>query len=98
VTVNDPAQAAFASGVVEDVFGPDRFTPMRDPDAGAEDFSRVLERVPGCYLFLGACTRDDFDAAEDNHSPLAQFDDSVLADGCLLHANLAIRGLQSISS
>jgi hippurate hydrolase len=98
VTVNDPVQAAFASGVVEDVFGPDRFTPMRDPDAGAEDFSRVLERVPGCYLFLGACTRDDFDAAEDNHSPLAQFDDSVLADGCLLHANLAIRGLQSISS
>ena len=97
VTVNDPAQTAFASGVVEDVFGPDRFTPMRDPDAGAEDFSRVLEQVPGCYLFLGACTRDDFDAAEDNHSPLAEFDDSVMADGCLLHANLAIRALQSIS-
>ncbi len=98
VTVNDPAQAAFATTVVEEVFGPDRFAPMRDPDAGAEDFSRVLEQVPGCYLFLGACTRDDFDAAEDNHSPLAQFDDSVMADGCLLHANLAIRGLQSISS
>ena len=98
VTVNDPAQAAFATTVVEEVFGPDRFAPMRDPDAGAEDFSRVLEQVPGCYLFLGACTRDDFDAAEDNHSPLAQFDDSVIADGCLLHANLAIRGLQSISS
>jgi len=97
VTVNDPAQTAFATTVVEDVFGPDRFAPMRDPDAGAEDFSRVLEQVPGCYLFLGACTRDDFDAAEDNHSPLAQFDDSVMADGCLLHANLAIRALQSLS-
>jgi amidohydrolase len=98
VTVNDPAQATFATTVVEEVFGPDRFAPMRDPDAGAEDFSRVLEQVPGCYLFLGACPRDDFDAAEDNHSPMAQFDDSVLADGCLLHANLAIRALQSISS
>lgn len=97
VTVNDPAQAEFASGVVADVFGADRFAPMRDPDAGAEDFSRVLEEVPGCYLFLGACPRDDFDAAEDNHSPLAQFDDSVMADGCLLHANLAIRALQSLS-
>jgi len=97
VTVNDPAQTAFATTVVEDVFGPDRFAPMRDPDAGAEDFSRVLEQVPGCYLFLGACTRDDFDAAEDNHSPLAQFDDSVMADGCLLHANLAVRALQSLS-
>ena len=97
VTVNDPAQAEFASAVVADVFGSDRFTPMRDPDPGAEDFSRVLERVPGCYLFLGACPHDDYDAAEDNHSPMAQFDDSVLADGCLLHANLAIRALQSIS-
>jgi amidohydrolase len=97
VTVNDPAQAEFASGVVADVFGTDRFAPMPDPDAGAEDFSRVLEQVPGCYLFLGACPRDDFDAAEDNHSPLAQFDDSVMADGCLLHANLAIRALQSLS-
>jgi amidohydrolase len=97
VTVNDPAQTAFATTVVEDVFGPDRFAPMRDPDAGAEDFSRVLEQVPGCYLFLGACTRDDFDAAEDNHSPLAQFDDSVMADGCLLHTNLAIRALRSLS-
>jgi hippurate hydrolase len=97
VTVNDPAQAAFATTVVEEVFGTDRFAPMRDPDAGAEDFSRVLERVPGCYLFLGACTRDDYDAAEDNHSPMAQFDDSVMADGCLLHANLAVRALQSLS-
>jgi hippurate hydrolase len=97
VTVNDPAQAAFATTVVEEVFGTDRFAPMRDPDAGAEDFSRVLEQVPGCYLFLGACTRDDYDAAEDNHSPMAQFDDSVMADGCLLHANLAIRALQSLS-
>jgi amidohydrolase len=96
VTVNDPAQAAFATTVVEEVFGTDRFALMRAPDAGAEDFSRVLEQVPGCYLFLGACTRDDYDAAEDNHSPLAEFDDSVMADGCLLHANLAIRALQSL--
>jgi amidohydrolase len=97
VTVNDPVQAEFATGVVADVFGADRFTPMRVPDAGAEDFSRVLEEVPGCYLFLGACPQDDCEAAADNHSPLAQFDDSVLADGCLLHANLAIRALQGIA-
>ena len=57
----------------------------------------MLKEEPGCYLFLGACTRDDYDAAEDNHSPMAQFDDSVMADGCLLHANLAIRALQSLS-
>jgi hippurate hydrolase len=98
VTVNDVAQAAFATGVVTDVFGDDRFTPMRDPEAGAEDFSRVLEQVPGCYLFLGACPDDDYDAAQDNHSPHAAFDDAVLTDGCLLHANLAIRALQQLTA
>jgi amidohydrolase len=98
VTVNDAAQAAFATGVVADVFGEDRFTPMPNPEAGAEDFSRVLEEVPGCYLFLGACPDDDYDAAADNHSPHAVFDDAVMTDGCLLHANLAIRALQDLTA
>jgi amidohydrolase len=98
VTVNNVAQAAFATGVVADVFGEDRFTPMPNPEAGAEDFSRVLEEVPGCYLFLGACPADDYQAAKDNHSPYAAFDDAVMTDGCLLHANLAIRALQDLSA
>jgi hippurate hydrolase len=98
VTVNDAAQTAFASRVVTDVFGEDRFTPMPDPEAGAEDFSRVLEEVQGCYLFLGACPDDDYDAAADNHSPHAVFDDAVMTDGCLLHANLAIRALQDLAT
>ena len=98
VTVNDAAQAAFATGVVADVFGHDRFTPMPNPEAGAEDFSRVLEEVPGCYLFLGACPDEDHGAAEDNHSPRAAFDDSVMADGCLLHAQLAIRALGDLAA
>jgi hypothetical protein len=54
--------------------------------------------VPGCYLFLGACTSDDYDAAEDNHSPHAAFDDAVMTDGCLLHANLAIRALHDLTT
>jgi amidohydrolase len=97
VTVNDSGQAEFATAAVTDVFGADRFTPMPNPEAGAEDFSRVLERVPGCYLFLGACSHDDPESAADNHSALAQFDDSVLADGCLLHASLAVRSLQDLA-
>jgi amidohydrolase len=98
VTVNNADQAAFAAGVAAEVFGDGRYEAMPDPEAGAEDFSRVLEEVPGCYLFLGACPGDDHEAAPDNHSPLAAFDDSVLADGCLLHAQLAIRALRELSA
>jgi len=50
------------------------------------------------YLFLGACPDDNYDAAADNHSPHAAFDDAVMTDGCHLHANLAIRALQDLTT
>src|ERR671931_104616 len=65
----------------------------RDPMTGAEDFSRVLDAVPGCYLFLGAQVGDQIDGP-DNHSPRATFDDAVLPEGVLLHAQLAVRALR----
>jgi hippurate hydrolase len=71
---------------------------MPFPQAGAEDFSRVLQEVPGCYLFLGACTTGDPETAPNNHSPRATFDDSVLSDGVLLHAQLAVRALERDSA
>jgi amidohydrolase len=94
VTVNDPRHAAFAAEVVAEVFGPDGFETMVHPEPGAEDFSRVLEEVPGCYLMLGAAQGEDYVNAPSNHSPRATFDDSVLSKGALLHAELAIRALQ----
>ena len=92
LTVNDAEHAAFAREVAAQVFGDDRYEPARDPLTGAEDFSRVLEAVPGCYVFLGA-HGGEVDGA-NNHSPRAAFDDSVLPDGVLLHAQLAVRALQ----
>ena len=93
VTVNDAAHAQFATDVIGEVFGAERFAPMPNPLAGAEDFSRVLDAVPGCYVFLGAHVGDRMDGP-DNHSPRATFDDEVLPDGALLHAQLAVRALR----
>lgn len=92
-TVNDAAHAEFAARTVADVFGADGYQPMAVPEAGAEDFSRVLEAVPGCYLMLGASTRPDYEAAPSNHSPRADFSDAVLSRGALLYSQLAIRSL-----
>ncbi|TCO62779.1 M20 metallopeptidase family protein [Actinocrispum wychmicini] len=93
VTVNDAQHAAFAADVVAEVFGDDRYEPLKDPVSGSEDFSRVLAAVPGTYLFLGAHSGDDLDGPT-NHSPRAVFDDAVLSDGALLHAQLAVRALR----
>jgi amidohydrolase len=91
VTVNDDAEFDFAAGTIKDLFGADRFSQMPDPMSGSEDFSRILDEVPGAYVFLGASRQHDVTTAPTNHSPLAAFDDSVLPDAAALLAELAVR-------
>lgn len=91
VTVNDQTAVETVERTVGELFGEGRYTTMRQPLAGAEDFSRVLQSVPGAMVFLGA-TIDGRDAetSPDNHSPEAAFDDRVLPDGAALLARLAL--------
>jgi len=94
VTVNDDAEADFAASVATELFGEDRFGWIENPGAGSEDMSFVLNEIPGCYLNLGACPPElDPETAPNNHSPYAQYDDSVVPDGALLLAELAYRRL-----
>ncbi len=94
VTVNDAAEAAFAVQVIAEAFGPGRGEIAQFPITGAEDFSFVLEEVPGAFVFLGACPPDrDPESAPTNHSALALFDDAALAEGTALYAELALRRL-----
>ncbi|WP_219412518.1 M20 metallopeptidase family protein [Pseudonocardia nigra] len=94
VTVNDAAEAEFAVGVVAEVLGEERVGWSDRPYTGSEDFSRVLDEVPGAFVALGAAPREvDWTAAPNNHSPLAVFDDAVLPDGAAVYAELAARRL-----
>jgi hippurate hydrolase len=94
VTVNDAEELAFAEQTVADVLGDGRYVAAPDPLTGSEDFSYVLEQVPGAFLMLGACppASDPF-SAPFNHSAEAVFDDDVLPDGTALYAELALRRL-----
>jgi amidohydrolase len=94
VTVNDQAEAQFAADVVAGVLGERRYVGQTNPQAGAEDFSYVLEQVPGAFVMLGACPPGaDPATAPFNHSADAVFDDAVLSDGAALYAELALRRL-----
>jgi amidohydrolase len=94
VTINNAGEAQFAADVVADFLGENRYHPQADPMAGAEDFSYVLEQVPGAFIMLGACPPGvDPTEAPYNHSALAVFDDMVLADGAALFTELAVRRL-----
>ncbi|HWC80121.1 MAG TPA: M20 family metallopeptidase [Pseudonocardiaceae bacterium] len=93
VTVNNAREHEFLAGAIGEVFGPERFSAMANPATASEDFSRVLNEVPGAYVFLGASRSAEPESAPFNHSPLARFDDAVLPDGAALLAELAVRRL-----
>ena len=92
-TVNDPTEFEFAAETITELFGHDRFERWDDPIFGSEDFSRVLQAVPGAYVFLGASPEESYLTAVTNHSPRSRFDDSVVPDAAVLLAELARRRL-----
>jgi hippurate hydrolase len=94
VTVNDATEMSFAATTIADVLGDGRYVTAPNPLTGSEDFSYVLEQVPGAFVMMGACAAGtDPNTAPFNHSAEAVFDDSVLADGTALYAELALRRL-----
>ena len=96
VTVNSADEVAYAAETATELFGDERFKLAEQPITGSEDFSRVIGKIPGAMVFLGATIEGrDHEEAPDNHSPLAAFDDAVLADGSALYATLAARRLAS---
>ena len=94
VTLNNGDELSFAEQTVTDVLGAGRYMTAPDPLTGSEDFSYVLDEVPGAFLMLGACPPDtDPLSAPFNHSAEAVFDDAVLPDGTAVYAELALRRL-----
>ncbi|WP_274915818.1 M20 metallopeptidase family protein [Streptomyces sp. WZ-12] len=94
VTVNDEAEADFVARAVREALGEERFVRRPNPVPASEDFSRVLGEVPGVMTMLGAPPPGaDPEHTPNNHSPLAEFDDAVLADGAAVYAELAARRL-----
>ncbi|WP_091789574.1 M20 metallopeptidase family protein [Pedococcus dokdonensis] len=98
VTMNDEGEYAFAKDTIVDLFGADRYVHQRNPEMGAEDFSFVGQEVPSAYVNLSACPASDYANAPDNHSPRADFDDSVVPDGAALLAELALRRLRQLAA
>ena len=96
VTVNDARFAAFAGSVVDDRLGPGRSFQLPNPVMGAEDFSYVLDRVPGAMVFLGVCPPDHpnpFDAPSCHSNRMVLHEDNM-ADGIALHAAVATTYLE----
>jgi amidohydrolase len=91
VTVNDGAFAERALSLARLVAGTDKVVELPHPIMGAEDFSYVLQQVPGSMMFLGGTppTVDPANAAP-NHSNRVVFDEQAMATGIAMYAAVAL--------
>ena len=95
VTINDEKFVGFAENVAKDLFGEKGFLKMPAPIMGAEDFSFVLQRMPGAMVFLGVTPEGvSHHHAHACHSNRMMMDEAAMANGIALHAAIAERFLR----
>jgi amidohydrolase len=87
---NDPREAEFAAEVCAEVAGAANV--KRDPPLimASEDFSFLLNEVPGCFVNLG---NGDGEGACEVHNPAYDFNDDALPYGASFFARLVERRL-----
>ncbi|HXE17462.1 MAG TPA: M20 family metallopeptidase [Stellaceae bacterium] len=95
VTINDAGFAGFARGVAHELIGEKNFLDMAAPVMGAEDFSYVLQKIPGAMFVLGVMpeTRDVSGHVAPVHSNRMMLNEDAMATGIAMHAAVASRFL-----
>jgi amidohydrolase len=89
VTVNDGEAAQRTLEVARSLVGGDRVVEMASPIMGAEDWSYVLQRVPGSMAFLGVAP-PGVEHPAPSHSNRMILDEPAMAVGIALHAAMAL--------
>ena len=94
VTINDKAQSDAVLGLAGDLVGADKVLRLPNPIMGAEDFSYVLEQIPGAMVFLGGTHTDrSLASAAPNHSNRVVFDEDAMVTGTAMYAAMALNHL-----
>ncbi len=94
VTSNHNGFSTFATDVAGEIIGADNVRQMPHPVMGAEDFSYVLEAVPGAMMFLGGTDPGrNLATAAPNHSNRVMFDENAMVDGMAIYTGVAMRHL-----
>ena len=84
-TVNDAAQAEVAAAVCTELVGADHVERNPALIMASEDFSYMLERVPGCYINIG---NGSVEGGCEVHNPAYDFNDDALPLGAAFFAPL----------
>ncbi|MDA7544357.1 M20 family metallopeptidase [Alphaproteobacteria bacterium] len=77
-TINSKKESEFAANVAKKVFGDSQVDTDIDPSMGGEDFSYLLEKKPGAYLYIG---QGDDNHKAHLHTTNYDFNDNLLPVG-----------------
>lgn len=88
--VNDADATAAADAVCTELVGTEQVRRDYTPSTGSEDFSFMLDAVPGCYLLIG---NGDGEASRPVHHPGYDFNDDALTLGASFFARVVERQL-----
>jgi hippurate hydrolase len=91
VSVNDADIVASVEDLTKRLLGEDALVRMPSPIMGAEDWSYVMQKVPGAMAFLGACPPEiEAGTGPGNHSNLVVFDEGCMHKGVALYAGFVM--------
>lgn len=95
VTLCDARAVALGAKVARGLGGEEGWRDLPAPIMGAEDFSYVLEKVPGAMFFLGVAPEgEDWSQCCAIHSPRMHVDESALPTGAAMLAGCALEFLE----
>ena len=77
-TINSKKESEFAANVAKKIFGDAKVNTEIDPSMGGEDFSYLLEKKPGSYLYIG---QGDENHKAHLHTTKYDFNDNLLPIG-----------------
>jgi len=94
-TVNDAREADFAAGICAGLVGAQNVERNPPLIMGSEDFSLMLEKVPGCYINIGNGVGE---GGCEVHNPAYDFNDAALPLGASFFARLVEARLKKAAS
>ena len=86
-TINDAAQTEVYAEAAAELVGAEKVARDNPPGMGSEDFSFMMEKVPGAYIHVGN------GPGAMPHNPHYQFNDETIPYGAALYARVVERGL-----
>ena len=82
-TINNPTEAEFAAKICNDIVGAENVERNPPLIMASEDFSFMLEQVPGCYINIG---NGGEEGGCEVHNPAYDFNDDAIPQGATFFA------------